>query len=122
MEKYIQKNTVFTPETWCKIFTDWFKKCTNGYIFSISYKFIHFSLPLNPALHRMRNTSNSLCLRCKEREESHPHFIFHCRLSQTALEFINKLINLNYTFRTPFKISIKDILMATSSCTHDMPS
>ena len=51
--------------------------------------------------------------------ESHPHFIFHCRLSQITLDFINKLINLNFTFRTPFKISIKDILMATFFNTHD---
>ena len=67
----------------------------------------------------MGNNPNSLCPRCTEREESHPHFIFHCRLSQTTLDYINKLINLNYTFRTPFRISIKGILMATSSRTHD---
>ena len=67
----------------------------------------------------MGNNPNSLCPRCKEREESHPHFIFHCRLSQITLDFINKLINLSYTFRTPFNFSIKDILMATSSHTHD---
>ena len=59
----------------------------------------------------MGNNANSLCPRCKEQEESHPHFIFHCRLSQTTLDFINKLINLNYTFRTPFRISIKDIFL-----------
>ena len=67
----------------------------------------------------MGNNPNSLRPRCKEREESHPHFIFHCRISQTTLDYINKLINLNYTLRTPFRISIKDILMATSSRTHD---
>ena len=48
-----------------------------------------------------------------------PISFFHCRLTQITLDFINKLINLSYTFRTPFKISIKDILMATSSHTHD---
>ena len=100
-------------------FTDWFKKCADDYIFSIWYKLIDFSLPLNPALHRMGTNLDSLCPRCKERDESHPHFIFLCRLSQTTLDFINKLINLNYTLRTLFKISIKDILMATSSHTHD---
>ena len=89
------------------------------YIFSIWYKLIHFSLPLNPALYRMGTNPDSLCPRCKEREESYPHFIFHCRLSRITLDFINKLINLDYTFRTPFKISVKDILMATSSHTHD---
>ena len=67
----------------------------------------------------MGNNPNSLCPRCKEQEESHPHFIFQCRLSKTTLDFINKLINLNYTFRNPFRISIKDILMATSPHTHD---
>ena len=96
------KITLFLPPKhgakWVKIFTDWFKKCTDGYIFSLWYKLIHFSLPLTPALHRMGNNPNSLCPRCKEREESHLHFIFRYRLSQTILAFINKLINLNYTF------------------------
>ena len=67
----------------------------------------------------MGNSSTTLCPRCKERDESHPHFIFHCKLSQTTLDFINKLINLNYTFRSPFKIGIKDIIMGMSSQTHD---
>ena len=74
---------------------------------------------MNPALHRMGTNPDSLCTRCKEQEESHPHFIFHCRLSQITLDFINKLINLSHTFRTPFKISIRVISMATSSHTHD---
>ena len=47
------------------------------------------------------------------------YLIFHCRLSQITLDFISKLINLNYTFRTPFKISIKDILMTTSFHIHN---
>ena len=76
-------------------------------------------LALTPALHRMGNNPNSLCPRCTEREESHTHSIFYCRFSQTTLDYINKLINLNYTFRPPFRISIKDILTATSFRTHD---
>ena len=68
---------------------------------------------------RMGNNPNSLCPRCKEQEESHPYFIFHCRLCRTTFDFINKLINLNYAFKTPFRISIKDILMVTSPHTHD---
>ena len=67
----------------------------------------------------MGTNPNFLCSRCKEQEEFHSHFTFHRRLSQFTLDFINKLINLNYTFRTPFRISIKEILMATSSHTHD---
>ena len=79
----LEENSVFTPQIWDKAFTNW-------------HKLIHFSL--SPALHRIGNNPNSLCPRCKEREESHPHFIFHCRLSQVTLGFINKLINRNYTF------------------------
>ena len=67
----------------------------------------------------MGNNPTCLCPRCKEQEKSHSHFVFHRRLSKTTLDFINKLINLNYTFRTPFRISIKNILMATSPHTHD---
>ena len=80
-----------------------------GYIFSLWYKLTHHSLPLSPAIHRMGNTPTTLCPRCKESEESHPHFIFHCKLFQTTLNFINKLINHNYKFQSPFKIGIKDI-------------
>ena len=65
---------VFTPDTQGKIFTDWFKKCGDGYIFSIWYKFIHFYLPLNSPLHRMETNPDSLCPRCKEQEEYHPHY------------------------------------------------
>ena len=64
--------------------------------------------------------TNDLRIRtCKEREESHPHFLFHWRLSQTILDLMNELINLNYTFKTSFRTSIKDILMATFPDTHD---
>ena len=38
---------------------------------------------------------------------------------QITLDFINKVINYNYTFRTRFEISIKEILTATSSYTHN---
>ena len=57
--------------------------------------------------------------RCKERDEFHPHFIFHCKLYQTTLNFINELFNQNYNFQSPFKISIKNILMGMSCHTHD---
>ena len=109
-----------SPEIWAKVFTDWFKKCSDGYIFSIWYKLIHLPLPLNPAIHRMGNSPFTLCPRCKESDETHPHFLFQCKLPQTTLNFINELINLNYTFQSPFKICIKDILMGTTFHLHDM--
>ena len=117
-QNLIQENYVLSPEFWGKVFTDWFK-CSDGYIFSIWYKLIHFSLPLNPAIHKMGNSPNTLCPRCKESDETHPHFIFQCKLSQTTLNFINELINRNYNFQFPFKICIKDILMGNSSHSHD---
>ena len=83
---FLNPHTQITPTfpwDWSKIFTNWAKKCSVGYIFSIWYKLIHFSLPLSPALNRMGNIPNALCHRCNEAEESHPHFIFHCKLSQT---------------------------------------
>ena len=87
------------------------------------FRWLHFldllrtylSLPLSPAKNRMGNTLTTLCPRCKEREESHPHFIFRCKLSQITLYFINELINNhNYKFQSPFKKGIKDILMGLS--------
>ena len=67
----------------------------------------------------MGNTPTTLCCRCKEREESHSHYIFHYKLSQNTLNFINEIINHSYDFQSPFKIGIKDILMGTSCHTHD---
>ena len=80
---------------------------------------IHFSLPLNSAIHRMGNTPNILCPRCKEQEESQPYFIFYCKLSKITLDFISELINLKYSFNIPFKITLKTIIMGTSSQFHD---
>ena len=33
----------------------------DGYIFSVWYKLINFSLPLNPAIHRTGNATKILC-------------------------------------------------------------
>ena len=82
-------------------------------------KFVHFSIRITPAINRMGNTPTTLCPRCKESDESHPHFILHCKLSQTPLNFINEPINHTYNFQSLFKICIKGILMGTSCHTHD---
>ena len=116
---HIDRHPVFKPKDWDKMFTNWFKKCSDGCIFSILYKLLHFSLPLCPAIQQMGNTPTILCPRCRENEESHPHFIFHCQLLQTTLNFINRLINENYQFQTPYQISITDILMNLSYKTYE---
>ena len=76
----IDRNPVFTPKTWDKIFTNWFKKCSDGYSFSIWYKFIHFPLPLSSAIHRMGNTPTILCLDAKKVKNLIPilYFIVNC--------------------------------------------
>ena len=76
---------------------------TDSYIFSILYKLIHFSLPLNAAMHRKGNAPNILCPRCKEQNESQPYFIFYCKHSRITPDFISELINLKYAFNIPFK-------------------
>ena len=65
---------IFSPDIWRKTFADWFR-----YIFSIWYKLILYSLPLNPAIHKMGNAPNILCPRRKEKKESQPYFIFYCK-------------------------------------------
>ena len=40
---FLVGHDILIPEIWGKIFTEWFKKCSDGYIFS------------NPAIHRMGN-------------------------------------------------------------------
>ena len=79
----------------------------DGHISSVSYTLIHFSLPLTLAIHRMANVPKILCPRCREQAESQPHFISFFMLSKFTLDFISELINLNYSFNIPFKISLK---------------
>ena len=45
--------------------------------------------------------------------------MFYCTLSQSTPNFIEKLINLHYCFKTPFKIFLKDIIMGKFSHTND---
>ena len=86
----------------------YFLSCINLFIS------FNFSLPLQPAIHRMGNTLNILCPRCNEQKESQPYFIFHYKLSKISLDFI-ELINLKYAF----KITLKTIIKGTSSEFHD---
>ena len=88
-------------------------------VFSSLYKLIHFSLPLDPATHRMGNAPNILCPRFKEQTDSQPYFIFYCKLFKIALGFTSELINLKYPFNIPFKIILKTIIIETSSQFHD---
>ena len=50
----LERHHILIPEVWGKTFTDWFKKCSDGCIFS------------NSAIHRMGNAPNILCPRCNE--------------------------------------------------------
>ena len=83
-------------------------------MYSIWYKLIHFSLLLNPAIERMGKTPNILHPRRMEQVESQPHFIFYCKLSKVTLDNISELINLNYSFNLPFKVSLKPSKWAPS--------
>ena len=57
---HIEGNPVLSPKTWGKIFSNWLKKCSDGNIFSMWYKLVHFSLPLSPAIHRTGNNLTTL--------------------------------------------------------------
>ena len=61
----------------------------NSYIFSILYKLIHFSFPLNPEIHRMGSAPNILCPRSIEQKESQPFFIIYCKFSKITLDLVN---------------------------------
>ena len=54
LSNFVERHHILWPEIWGKTFTDCFEKCSDGYVFS------------NPAIHRIGNVSNILCLRCKE--------------------------------------------------------
>ena len=112
-------NYFFDAEIWNKHFSDWFKKCSDGYIFSVRYKLIHFCLSLSPIIQRMGNGPSILCSNCKKREKSHLHFTFYYQLSQTTLDSISKLININFSLNSPSKMCLKDIIMGSFSHFHD---
>ena len=92
---------------------------TDKYVLFIWYKHIYFSLPLNPAIHRMGNTPNILCPRCKGQEESKPCFTFFVSFPKLLWDFISELINLKHAFKIPFKITLRTIIMGTSFQFHD---
>ena len=51
LAKLFLKDTIFSHK----------KALMDSHIFSVWYKLIQFSLPLNPAIHRMGNTAKILC-------------------------------------------------------------
>ena len=67
----------------------------------------------------MDNAPNILCLRCKKQKESQLYLKFYCKLSKITLDFISELINLKYAFNISFKITLKTIIIGTSSQFHD---
>ena len=72
------------------------------------FRWLYVFSSLKYAIYRMGNSRNSQCPRCREADESHSHFVFHCKLSKTSMEgYIDEVINLNYTFKVTFKISFK---------------
>lgn len=77
MANFMERCYNISPDIWGKVFTDWFAKCSDGFIVAIWYKFINFPLPLIRAFHRMGNSPNTPCLRSREKDESHPYFIFY---------------------------------------------
>ena len=95
--------------------TGWFINCSNGYILSIWDKFVHFALPLNLAIYRVGNSPNSLCPRLQMSFIPILYSIVRC----IKLPYISELVNRNYNFKTLFKISLKAIIMETSSQFYD---
>ena len=71
----------------------------------IQFLFGIIPLSLSFAIHRMGNLLNIQCPRCSQQDESHAHFILHYKLSEATLDFISGIINLKYTFYSPFKLS-----------------
>ena len=80
-----------SPDNWGKISTDWFTKCSDGYISFHFVQMYQFSPPLAliPAIHRIGNSPNIPFPRSREQDESHPilYSIASClKLHQTSLE------------------------------------
>ena len=65
---------------------------------------------MNPEVQRMGNTL-ILCLKCREQNESHLHFMFYCKLTKLTVEYISELVNLNYYFNIIFKFTLKTVMI-----------
>ena len=83
----------------------------DGYMFSVWYKLIQFSLPLNPAIHvhKMDNAAKILCpIPDVENKTSLKPILYFIASSPKLLQFSSsELISLNYSFKIRFKISLK---------------
>ena len=91
------------------------------YFLSILYKRIHFSLPLNPEIHRMGKQHAKYSLSQMQRTKR-VSTLFYILLQafENYSNFISELINLKYAFNITFKITqIKIPIMGTSSQFHD---
>ena len=60
----------------------------------------------------------------EEQKDSQPEFIFYYKLSKISLARLltsvsELIINMKYTFNIPFRITLKTIIMGTSSQFHD---
>ena len=91
----------------------------DSYIFSIWYKVIYFSLPLNPAY-----TEWSMCqIFCvpdvKNKNSLNPVLYFIANFPKLLWDFFSELINLKYAFNIPFKITLKTIIIGTFFQFHD---
>ena len=122
-----QEHHILSPDIWAKTFTNynWFKKCwwIASYIFSILYNLIHFSLPLNPAIHKWQNgqyTEIFCVLDVKKKKSVNPNLYFIADFQDVSRLLISELIiNLKYTFNILFRIALKTIIMGTSSQLYD---
>ena len=54
LPNFLEGHHILSPQIWGKTFTDWLRKCSDGYIFS------------SPLIHRMGNDPNIQYLRCKK--------------------------------------------------------
>ena len=89
------------------------------YIFSIFYKIVHFSLPLNPTIQRIGNAAKILSWMGIDFQF---YIIFCCNLSRISLTRLltsELIINMKYFFTIPFRITLKIIIMGTSPQFHD---
>ena len=95
----------------------------DSYIFSILYKLIHFS-SLKPCNTQNGQLTKYSVLDVENKKSLNPNLYFIAcfpKFLQISHQFrlIISYINLKYTFNIPFRITLKTIIMGTSSQFHD---
>ena len=96
----------YSPQ-WDEVHHVPFKTTKDPNLQYFQYKFIHFLIPTNTFLCKIKKKNSDICFFCNEEHENILHLLWDC--SKVKLFWNNIIIWLNSTFYNPVTLSCKDI-------------